>query len=59
MRGSCLIYKPGIALFSQGAAPQLSSPLSRFTTEFGMGRSGTMTPLTPGILLNPAWDAEP
>ncbi|WP_206754518.1 hypothetical protein, partial [Cyanobium sp. FACHB-13342] len=27
---------PGIELFSQGATPQISSPLQRFTTEFEM-----------------------
>ena len=35
---------PGIELFSQGATPQISSPLMRFTTEFGMDRSGTTPP---------------
>ncbi len=39
---------PGIELFSQGATPQISSPLIRFTTEFGMDRSGTAPPWTPG-----------
>ena len=39
---------PGIELFSQGATPQISSPLMRFTTEFGMDRSGTTPPWTPG-----------
>ena len=38
---------PGIELFSQGATPQISSPLMRFTTEFGMDRSGTTPPWTP------------
>ena len=35
---------PGIELFSQGATPQISSPLMRFTIEFGMDRSGTTPP---------------
>ena len=39
---------PGIALFSQGAAPQLSLPLLRFTPEFEMGRGGSTTLWTPG-----------
>jgi hypothetical protein len=39
---------PGIELFSQGATPQLSSPLLRFTPEFEMDRGGTTTPWTPG-----------
>ena len=39
---------PGIELFFQGATPQRSSPLMRFTTEFGMDRSGTTPPWTPG-----------
>ena len=39
---------PGIELFSQGATPQISSPLMRFTTEFGMDRSGTTPLWTPG-----------
>ena len=39
---------PGIELFSQGATPQLSSPLLRFTTEFGMDRCGATAPWTPG-----------
>ena len=41
------IYKnvlPGIELFSQGAAPQISSPLMHFTTEFEMDRSGSTSP---------------
>ncbi|MEY4759836.1 MAG: hypothetical protein RLZZ268_1334, partial [Cyanobacteriota bacterium] len=32
---------PGIELFSQGATPQISLPLQRFTTEFEMDRSGS------------------
>ncbi len=39
---------PGIELFSQGAAPQLLSPLLRFTPEFEMDRGGTTAPWTPG-----------
>ena len=39
---------PGIELFSRGATTQLSSPLLRFTTEFGMDRCGTTAPWTPG-----------
>ena len=39
---------PGIELFSQGATPQISSPLMRFTTEFEMDRSGTTPLWTPG-----------
>ena len=39
---------PGIELFSQGATPQISSPLMRFTTEFEMDRSGTTSLWTPG-----------
>ena len=39
---------PGIELFSQGATPQLLSPLLRFTPEFEMDRGGTTTPWTPG-----------
>ena len=39
---------PGIELFSQGATPQISSPLLRFTTEFEMDRSGTTALWTPG-----------
>ena len=39
---------PGIALFLQGAAPQLSSPLLRFTPEFEMDRGGSTTLWTPG-----------
>jgi len=39
---------PGIELFSQGATPQISSPLQRFTTEFEMDRSGSTAPWTPG-----------
>jgi hypothetical protein len=39
---------PGIALFSQGAAPQLSLPLLRFTPEFEMDRGGSTTLWTPG-----------
>ena len=39
---------PGIVLLSQGATPQLSSPLLRFTTEFEMDRSGTTALWTPG-----------
>jgi hypothetical protein len=39
---------PGIELFSQGATPQLSSPLLRFTTEFEMDRCGSTAPWTPG-----------
>ena len=39
---------PGIELFSQGAAPQLSLPLLRFTPEFEMDRGGTTAPWTPG-----------
>ena len=35
---------PGIELFSQGATPQISSPLMRFTTEFEMDRSGSTSP---------------
>ncbi len=35
---------PGTELFFQGATPQVSSPLQRFTTEFGMGRSGSTAP---------------
>ena len=35
---------PGIELFSQGATPQISSPLMSFTTEFEMGRSGSTSP---------------
>ena len=35
---------PGIELFSQGATPQISSPLTRFTTEFEMDRSGSTSP---------------
>ena len=27
---------PGTELFSRGATPRVSSPLQRFTTEFGM-----------------------
>ncbi len=42
------IVLPGIELFSQGATPQISSPLLRFTTEFEMDRSGTTAPWTPG-----------
>src|SRR5579871_4893556 len=39
---------PGIGLFSQRAAPPVSSTLERFTAVFGMGTGGT-TPLeTPG-----------
>ncbi len=38
------IFLPGIELFSQGATPQISSPLMRFTTEFEMGRSGSTSP---------------
>ena len=39
---------PGIDLFSQGATPQISSALQRFTTEFEMDRSGSTAPWTPG-----------
>ena len=39
---------PGIELSSQGATPQLLSPLLRFTTEFEMDRCGTTAPWTPG-----------
>jgi hypothetical protein len=39
---------PGIELFSQGATPQISSPLMRFTTEFEMDRCGTTSLWTPG-----------
>ena len=39
---------PGIELFLQGATPQLSSPLLRFTTEFEMDRCGSTAPWTPG-----------
>ena len=39
---------PGIELFSQGAAPQISLPLQRFTAEFEMDRSGSTAPWTPG-----------
>ena len=39
---------PGIALFSQGAAPQLSLPLLRLTPEFEMDRGGSTAPWTPG-----------
>ena len=35
---------PGIELFSQGATPQIFSPLMRFTTEFEMDRSGATSP---------------
>lgn len=41
-------FLPGIELFSQGATPQLLSPLLRFTTEFEMDRSGSTAPWTPG-----------
>ena len=37
-------FLPGIELFSQGATPQISSPLMRFTTEFEMDRSGSTSP---------------
>ena len=37
-------FLPGIELFSQGATPQISLPLLRFTTEFEMDRSGSTTP---------------
>ena len=39
---------PGIDLFSQGATPQISSALQRFTTEFEMDRCGSTAPWTPG-----------
>lgn len=39
---------PGIDLFSQGATPQISSALQRFTAEFEMDRSGSTAPWTPG-----------
>ena len=39
---------PGIALFSQGATPQLSLPLLRLTPEFEMDRGGSTAPWTPG-----------
>ena len=39
---------PGIDLFSQGATPQISSALHRFTAEFEMDRSGSNAPWTPG-----------
>ena len=42
------IVLPGIDLFSQGATPQISSALQRFTTEFEMDRSGSTAPWTPG-----------
>ena len=42
--GPFLIVLPGIELFSQGATPQISSPLMRFTTEFEMDRSGSTSP---------------
>ncbi len=35
---------PGTELFSRGATPKVSSPQVRFTTEFGMGRSGSTPP---------------
>jgi hypothetical protein len=35
---------PGIDLFSQGATPQISSALHRFTAEFEMDRSGSNAP---------------
>ena len=41
-------FLPGIELFSQGATPQISSPLLRFTTEFEMDRSGSTALWTPG-----------
>ena len=37
-------FLPGIELFSQGATPQISSPLMHFTTEFEMDRSGSTSP---------------
>ena len=37
-------FLPGIELFSQGATPQIFSPLMRFTTEFEMDRSGSTSP---------------
>ena len=39
---------PGIDLFSQGATPQISLALQRFTAEFEMDRSGSTAPWTPG-----------
>jgi hypothetical protein len=41
---SYLNIKPGSELSSQGATPQLLSPLSRFTSEFGMGQCGSTMP---------------
>jgi hypothetical protein len=46
-RLSVFKIKLGSELFSQGATPQLSSPLYRFTSEFGMGQCGSNTPLPP------------
>jgi hypothetical protein len=40
--------EPGTELLSQGATPQVSSPLQRFTIEFGMGRSGSIALVAPG-----------
>ena len=40
--------EPGTELFSQTVTRQVSSPLQRFTTEFGMGRSGSTAPSAPG-----------
>jgi hypothetical protein len=46
--GVVLRVLPGIDLFSQGATPQISSALQRFTSEFEMVRSGSTAPWTPG-----------
>ena len=37
-------FLPGIELFLQGATPQLSLPLQRFTSEFEMDRCGSTAP---------------
>ena len=37
-------------LFSRGATPKVSLPLRRFTSEFEMGRCGSIAPEAPGKL---------
>jgi hypothetical protein len=51
-RGGFCLHKEklGIELLSRGATPKVSSPLLRFTSEFGMGRCGSTTLLTPSMV---------
>ena len=48
--GFGLKIKPGTELLFQAETRQVSSPQQRFTSEFGMGRSGSTAPTAPGKL---------